>query len=63
MSYTSDTYTKNTQKMEINDIKLQVAAIMGKTDRQVNIPIRMYKMVLNFTAAKIMYMKGYSLIN
>jgi len=49
--------------MEINDIKLQVAAIMGKTDRQVNIPIRMYKMVLNFTAAKIVYMKGYSLIN
>ena len=63
MSYASDTYTKNTQKMEINDIKLQVAAIMGKTDRQVNIPIRMYKMVLNFTAAKIVYMKGYSLIN
>jgi len=49
--------------MEINDIKLQVAAIMGKTDRQVNIPIRMYKVVFNFTAAKIMYMKGYSLIN
>ena len=63
VSYTDDTYNKNTQKMELCDIKLHAGAVMGKTDKQVNVTRRMYRTVLNFTIAKIKYLKGYSIIN
>ena len=63
MSYTNDTYIKNTHKMEISDIKLHIGAIIGKTDKQVNLTGRTYRMIFILSVAKIKYMKGYSLIN